>query len=407
MSNPSHATALVVPARVAPALLIIAVAHAFNDLFQAVLPSLYPTLQARFALSYAQLGLITLVFHLVGSILQPAVGWYTDRRPCPRLLPWGMLCMTGGMVTLAIAHSFAELLLVAAMIGLGSSIFHPEGSRAARAASPGRPGLAQSVFQFGGNIGSAAAPLLAATLVILPVEALALSLAGLSIGGMMLLRNMVQANLRRAVPMPIATSSLAALAPGPKAMALLLLVVLVMSKYVYLTCIANFYTFFLIERFEVSVAQAQGCLFVFLFAITLGTLQGGVLVDRLGRRRVIALSILGAGPFALLLPQVPLALAIGLSVLIGAIIASAFAAILLMAQELLPGRTGLVAGGFFGLTFGISGMAAAALGMAADHWGLITTFEYASCLPLLGILALALPKDDQSENVALRAGPDS
>ncbi len=391
--------ALAAHARVAPALLIIAVAHAFNDLFQAVLPSLYPTLQARFALSYAQLGLITLLFHLIGSICQPLVGWYTDRHPSPKLLPWAMGCMGAGMLLLTNASSFVEFLLVAALVGLGSSIFHPEGSRAARAASGGRLGLAQSVFQLGGNIGSAAAPLLLAILLFIPLGSLAVGLAVLALGVFMLLRKGVVANLQRPVTHTAAPSVLGLMPRGRKARAMLLLILLVISKYVYLACVANFYTFFLIERFTISIPDAQLYLFVFLLAIALGTLLGGLLVDRIGRRRVIALSILGACPFAGLLPHVPLVTAVGLSVLVGVIIASAFAAILLMAQELLPGRIGLVAGGFFGLTFGISGIAAAGLGVLADHWGLISTFEYASCLPLLGLIAWGLPKDDQSESV--------
>ena len=380
-------------AGVAPALWAIALVHGLNDLFQAVLPALYPLLQSRYALSYSQIGLITLVFHLVGSLCQPLVGWCTDRTPRPWLLPWAMLCMAAAMVLLARADSLPDFVLVAATIGLGSSIFHPEGSRAARSASPDRPGLAQSVFQLGGNIGSAAAPLLLASVLVLSLAQLAGWLCALALGGAWVLRRLQRANAARAQGTSNAPSALGALAPTAKTRALVLLSLLVLSKYLYLACIANFYTFFLIERFAVSIAQAQLYLFVFLLAITLGSLVGGPLVDRLGRRRVIMLSILGACPFALLLPYASLPLALGLSVLIGLIIASAFAAILLMAQDLLPGRSGLVAGAFFGLTFGISGIGAAGLGLLADRWGVVATFSAASGLPLLGLLACWLPRD--------------
>lgn len=293
------------PARLAPALWLIAVAHSLNDLFQAVLPSLYPELQIRFQLSYSQLGLITLMFHLIGSLCQPVVGWYTDHRPSPRLLPWAMMCMIVAMTLLAFADGFTDFLWVAAAVGLGSSIFHPEGSRAARAASEGRLGLAQSVFQLGGNIGSAVAPLLLATLLIMPIKHMALCLAGLAVCGLLLLRRALQISRSHIPSVRFSSASLATLSRGKKIKALLLLTLLLLSKYIYLACIANFYTFFLIERFAVTIAQAQILLFVFLLAITAGTLLGGPLVDRLGMRPVITLSILGACPFALWLPHAP------------------------------------------------------------------------------------------------------
>lgn len=390
--------ALTQPAnRVSPLLITIAMAHAINDLFQAVLPSLYPVLQSQYGLSYAQLGLLTLMFHLIGSLCQPLVGWHTDRRPCAWLLPCAMLCMGAGMVLLAYAEGFTGFMLAAALVGLGSSIFHPEGSRAARAVCAGRPGLAQSVFQLGGNLGSAAAPLLLATVLLMPIAQLGWWMAALAVAGWLLLRSVVRSNSNARL-MPVNPPSPLGLLPARrKVHALSLLVVLVLSKYVYLACIANFYTFFLIERFAMDIRQAQLYLFAFLAAITLGSLLGGPLVDRLGRRRVIVLSILGACPFALGLPLATPGLVLGLSLLIGVIIASAFAAILLMAQDLLPGRIGLVAGAFFGLTFGISGIGAAGLGVMADRWGVIAIFGYASCLPLLGLLALALPRDDDKK----------
>lgn len=389
---PAHSPAIL-RQPLAPTLLLIALAHSVNDLLQAVLPSLYPLLQQQYRLSYGQLGAITLVFHLIACLCQPAVGWFTDRRPCPRLLPWAMLGMLAGMLWLGQAKGFGDLLGVAALVGLGSSIFHPEASRAARAALPARAGLAQSVFQLGGNVGSAAAPLLLALLLSVPMAWMSLCLAALAVTGFGLLCSAVRAAAKGTLQTARrAASPLAALPRRRKAGALLLLTLLILSKYVYLACVANFYTFFLIERFAVSIAQAQLYLFVFLLAITLGTLVGGPLMDRLGRQRVIMLSILGACPFALLLTQAPLWLAVALSVLVGVFIASAFAAILLMAQDLLPGREGLVAGAFFGFTFGISGMAAAGLGVSADHWGVVATFSVASALPVLGVLACGLPK---------------
>lgn len=393
MPSSSSLRAADAPQAVAPALMLIAIAHSCNDLLQAVLPSLYPLLQQQYQFSYAQLGMITLVFHLVACLCQPAIGGYTDRRPCAWLLPCAMLCMLAGMWRLSNAMGYADFLWVAGLIGLGSAIFHPEASRAARAAEPHRPGLAQSVFQLGGNVGSAAAPLLLAALLLVPLGWMSLCLAALALLGLGLLCKVVLAGKARVPIAPRAASTLGALPRARKIRVLLLLTLLLLSKYLYLACVANFYTFFLIERFAVSIQQAQLYLFVFLLAITLGTLVGGPLMDRLGRQPVIAWSILGACPFALLLTQAPLWLAVALSVLVGVFIASAFAAILLMAQDLLPGRIGLVAGAFFGLTFGISGIAAAGLGALADHWGVVATFTAASCLPLLGVLALLLPKD--------------
>lgn len=378
----------------APTLLLIALAHSVNDLLQAVLPSLYPVLQQQYQLSYSQLGVMTLVFHLVACLWQPVVGWFTDRRPCPRLLPWAMLGLLAGMLCLGRASGFGDLLGVAALVGLGSSVFHPEASRAARAALPGRAGQAQSVFQLGGNVGSAAAPLLLAALLRVPMTEMSLYLATLALAGFGLLCGAVRAAAKTtAQPATRTVNNLGRLPRGRKVKALLLLTLLIFSKYVYLACVANFYTFFLIERFAVSIERAQLYLFVFLLAITLGTLVGGPLIDRIGRKRVIVLSILGACPFALLLPGATLWLAVTLSVLVGLFLASAFAAILLMAQDLLPGREGLVAGAFFGFTFGISGIAAAGLGAMADHWGVAATFTAASTLPLLGALAFGLPKD--------------
>ncbi|WP_455923144.1 MFS transporter [Pseudomonas putida] len=368
-----------------PLLLLLATAHVFNDLFQAVLPSLYPRLKSDFALSYSQIGLITLAFHATGCLCQPLVGALADRFALRWLLPLSMLCMALGMGVLGLAQGFAGLAGAAALVGLGSSLFHPQGSRLARQLSNGRPGLAQSVFQLGGNVGSALGPLLLAALLVvsLPVGAAWLVALALLGGGLLVV-------LVVAVPQaPSVADVVAATAQVPRA--LLLLAVLVMSKYVYLAAIANFYTFFLMDRFGLSTAQAQVQLFIFLAAIAAGSLIGGPLGDRIGRKPVIVLSILGVCPFTLWLPYASLPVTTLLSVVIGVTLASAFAAILVMAQELLPGRTGLVAGLFFGLTFGISGMAAAGLGMLADQVGVAMLFRLCAVLPLLGGLGLALP----------------
>jgi len=372
-----------------PLLLLLAGAHVFNDLFQAVLPSLYPRLKLDLHLTYAQIGLVTLAFHACGSLCQPLVGALVDRFELPRLLPLSMLCMAAGMGLLGKAEGFHGLLAAAAMVGLGSSLFHPQGSRLARQLAAGRPGLAQSLFQLGGNIGSALGPLLLAALLLMPVARGALWLLALALAGAGLLAWLVTA-----VPNAVGPAALR-LYPAPLTAdvrrPLALLAVLVLSKYVYLAAMANYYTFFLIERFQLSTAQAQVQLFVFLAAIAAGTLIGGPLGDRIGRKPVVVISILGACPFTLLLPYVSLPWTQVLAVLIGLVLASAFAAILVMAQELLPGRTGLVAGLFFGLTFGVSGVAAAGLGQLADQVGMVTMFRLCAALPLLGVLGLALP----------------
>ncbi|TBU94590.1 MFS transporter [Stutzerimonas kirkiae] len=391
-----------------PLLLAISTAHLFNDMLQALLPMLYPQLREAHGLSYGQLGAVTFVFHLVGSVCQPLVGAWGDRRPRTGLLPLAMLCSGLALSLLAFAQSFSGLLLVAGLLGLGSSLFHPEGSRSARMVSGGRHGLAQSVFQLGGNIGSALAPLLIALL----ISPLGLGLLGwlpllaVAGGGLLLWLRPRLAPYRAACPQG------GTLADGGRlhTVAMLLLSVLILSKYVYLAAMANYYSFYLIERFGLSAAQAQLQLFVFLAAVAVGTLLGGPLSDRFGQRPVILLSILGSCPFTLLLPQVGLEGAILLSVAIGVTMASAFPIIIVYAQRLMPQRIGLIAGFFFGLTFGISGIAAAVLGLLADWKGIVFLFEACAYLPLLGILALWLPRSEKAvtpglEGVALGSKP--
>lgn len=375
-------------------LLLISLVHLLNDLLQAVLPTLYPALKREYELSYGQLGLLTLVFHLVGALCQPLVGYCGDRRSRPWLLPSGMLCMALGLSLLAGAQSFSGLLWVAVLIGLGSSIFHPEAARACRQVSAGRFGLAQSVFQLGGNIGSALAPLLVA-LVLLPLGAPAMfCLPLLALFGCLLLWRAGRGG-RRYLGMRLAPGARPALAISINRqrvlLAMVLLSLMILSKYAYLAAMANFYSFYLIERFALSVAEAQLQLFLFLAAVAVGTLLGGPLGDRIGHRWVILLSLLGSCPFTLLLPHVGLTACMLLSMLIGVLMASAFPAIIVYAQQLLPDRVGLVAGYFFGLTFGVSGIAAAALGLLADHWGIERLFVLVGGLPLFGLLALWLP----------------
>lgn len=375
-----------------PLLVLISFTHLLNDLMQAVLPSLYPQLKTGYALSYGQIGLITLVFHLIGAVGQPLVGYCADRRRYPWLLPAAMVCMGAGLLLLAQAQSFAALLLVALLLGLGSAIFHPEATRACRQVAAGRFGLAQSVFQLGGNIGSATAPLLI-VLVVLPMHGLGwlplLALLGFAL--LVQVRRWVSGYQRRVTCQPTAVM-LRKLPRKTLLIAMALLSAMIVSKYAYLAVMANYYSFYLIERFALVPGQAQVQVGVFLAAVALGTLVGGPLGDRIGHRWVIALSLLGSCPFTLLLPYTGLLGTQVLSAFIGVLMASAFPAIIVYAQQLLPNRVGLVAGYFFGLTFGVSGIAAAALGLVADAYGIEQLFAQVACLPLIGLLALRLPR---------------
>jgi FSR family fosmidomycin resistance protein-like MFS transporter len=376
----------------------VAFVHLLNDCVQAVLPSIYPLLKQEFALSFTQVGLITLTFQCTASLLQPWIGLYTDKRPIPFLLPIGMCVTLCGVALLSVAGSFGVLLLAAGMIGIGSSTFHPEASRVARLASGGRFGFAQSLFQVGGNLGSAFGPLLAAAIVVgrgqgrigwftLFILVAVIVLAGVS---------RWYAGHLQSAPRKAASHAAPPLPRARVVKALAVLAMLVFSKYIYMASLSSYYTFYLIEKFHVAVGTAQMYLFLFLAAVAAGTFAGGPIGDRIGRKRVIWVSILGAAPFTLALPYVDLFWTAVLSVVIGLVLSSAFSAIVVFAQELVPGKVGMIAGVFFGLMFGISGIGAAAMGHIADVAGIETVYRIASFLPLLGILAALLPRMEQT-----------
>ncbi|MBU9848079.1 MFS transporter [Rahnella ecdela] len=372
----------------------ISVSHLLNDMIQSLILAIYPLLQSEFSLSFTQIGLITLTYQITASLLQPLIGYYTDKHPQPYSLPIGMGFTLSGLLLLAVAQSFPVVLLAAALVGTGSSVFHPESSRVARMASGGRHGLAQSLFQVGGNFGSSLGPLLAA-LIIAPYgkgNVAWFSLAAL-LGIVVLLqiskwyRQQNQIAKKRG---PV-NSNITVLPRKTVAMSLGILLVLVFSKYFYLTSLSSYYTFYLIHKFGVSVQNAQIHLFIFLFAVAAGTIIGGPVGDRIGRKYVIWASILGVAPFTLLLPHANLMWTSVLSVIIGVILASAFSAILVFAQELMPGKVGMVSGLFFGLAFGMGGLGAAVLGYVADKTSIELVYQICAFLPLLGILTAFLP----------------
>lgn len=385
----------------APAPTVIAVlfaisfSHLVNDTIQALIPSLYPMFKEEFRLSFGQLGWITFTFQCTASILQPLVGWATDRRPMPHSLAVGMGFTLVGVLALAVADSFSHLLLAAATVGLGSAIFHPEASRVAHMAAGARRGFAQSLFQLGGNAGSSLGPLLAALVVVARGHAHVAWFALFALVGVIVLWRIgtwQAQNFHRVAPRPAAAAHPAARLPRAKVvLALAVLVALIFSKYVYLTSLTTYYTLYLIHRFGVSVPASQMLLFVFLFSVAAGTIIGGPVGDRIGRKRVIWASILGVAPFTLALPHVGLGATAALTVLIGGILASAFSAILVYAQELVPGKVGMIAGLFFGLAFGIAGIGSAALGQLADHTGIEFVFRLCAFLPLIGLLTVFLP----------------
>jgi FSR family fosmidomycin resistance protein-like MFS transporter len=384
-------------------LVAISVSHLLNDTIQSLLPAIYPVLKNSFALSFAQVGLITFVFQVTASLLQPLVGTYTDRRPMPYSLTIGMGASLCGLLLLSVASSYPVLLLAAALVGIGSSVFHPESSRVARMASGGRYGFAQSVFQVGGNIGSALGPLLAASIV---VPAGQKSIAWFSIVallGMVVLWNVggwYKRHHNATAQRPRIVRAGPALSQARIVGALVVLVALVFSKFFYLASISSYYTFYLIEKFGVSVQTAQVLLFVFLASVAAGTLVGGPIGDRIGRKYVIWTSILGILPFTLALPHVGLAATVGLTIIIGFGLASAFPAIIVFAQELLPGKIGMVSGIFFGLAFGMGGLGAAALGALADHTSIVFVYQVTAFLPVIGLLTIFLPNIDRAKTAA-------
>ncbi|WP_338561736.1 MFS transporter [Erwinia sp. E_sp_B04_7] len=371
----------------------ISVAHLLNDMIQSLILAIYPLLQSEFTLSFVQVGLITLTFQVTASLLQPVIGYYTDKHPQPWSLPIGMGFTLGGLILLAVATNFPTILVAAALVGTGSSVFHPESSRVARMASGGRHGLAQSLFQVGGNFGSSLGPLLAA-LIIAPYgrgNVAWFTLAALLAIVVLLQISRWYQNQHRVAKNSAAPKEVTLLPRRKVAFAISILLVLIFSKYFYLTSLSSYYTFYLMQKFGLSVQNAQFHLFAFLFAVAAGTVIGGPVGDKVGRKRVIWVSILGVAPFTLLLPHASLWWTGVLSVIIGFVLASAFSAILVYAQELMPGRIGMVSGLFFGFAFGMGGLGAAVLGVVADHSSINTVYQICAYLPLLGILTIFLP----------------
>jgi FSR family fosmidomycin resistance protein-like MFS transporter len=371
----------------------ISTAHLINDMMQSLIVAIYPVLKGEFALSFTQIGLISLTYQLTASLFQPLVGLYTDKKPVPYSLPVGMTFTLSGLVLLAYAPSFALVLLAAALVGTGSSIFHPESSRVARMASGGQHGLAQSLFQVGGNTGSALGPLVAAAVIVPHGQHSVAWFAMVALVGIVLLLQVSKwygAN-RVVAARGAAKASTSTLSRKHVAGAIAVLLVLIFSKYFYIASISSFYTFYLIEKFGLSVQSAQMHLFLFLAASAAGTLIGGPVGDRIGRKPVIWGSILGVAPFALALPHVGLMWTTVFTILIGLILSSAFSAILVYAQELIPGKVGAVSGLFFGFAFGMGGLGAAALGILADATSIDFVYSVCAFLPLLGVVTALLP----------------
>jgi MFS transporter, FSR family, fosmidomycin resistance protein len=379
-------------------LLSICLCHLINDMLQSLLAAVYPTLKTEFHLSFAQIGLVTLAYQLTASLLQPIVGLYADRRPTPFSLPSGTLFTFTGLLLLSGAKSYPALLTGACILGVGSSVFHPESSRVARMASGGRPGLAQSLFQVGGNVGSALGPVGAAIVVVRwgqrslgAFSLLALVSTGILSGVGLWYKHHGLSRLNTSRGAPHASRAAGSLSPKQLSTSIAVLMALIFSKFVYLASFTSYYTFYLMQRFDVSVQSAQMHLFALFAAVALGTLAGGPLGDRFGRKHVIWFSILGVLPFAVALPYVDLFWTGALSLVIGFILASAFPAIVVYGQELIPGRVGMIAGLFFGLSFGAAGLGAALLGKLADATSIEHVYRVVAFLPALGVFAALLP----------------
>jgi FSR family fosmidomycin resistance protein-like MFS transporter len=376
-------------------LLALSLSHFLNDMLQSLIVALYPLLKGEFRLSFVQIGAITLTYQICASLLQPFIGSYTDKHPQPYSLSVGMGFTLTGILMLAFAPNYSSVLAAAALIGAGSSIFHPESSRIARLASGGRHGLAQSIFQVGGNSGSAVGPL-AAALIILPLGQTSIAWFALAALLAIVILARVGAWYKRQHLQPKGADSQGATAPSPVssgrvAWSMGILILLLFSKYFYITSITSFYSFYLIEKFHVTVGSAQIHLFMFLAAAAIGTLFGGAIGDRVGRKIVIWVSVLGVAPFTLLLPHADLYWTGILTFIIGLVLSSAFSAILVFAQELIPGKVGAVSGLFFGFAFGIGGIGAALLGAVADVRGIDFVYRICAYLPLLGLAAAFLP----------------
>jgi MFS transporter, FSR family, fosmidomycin resistance protein len=375
-------------------LIAASVSHLLNDTIQSLIPAVYPVLKASFQLNFTQIGLITLTFQITASMLQPVVGLYTDHRPQPFSLAIGMGFSLIGLIWLSVASSYWMILCASALVGLGSSVFHPEASRLARMASGGRYGFAQSLFQVGGNAGQSLGPLLAAIVVGTRGQSRIAWFSAVALLAIFILFNAgrwYQSNLFRLKNVSRRSVEGVHLSRRTILFALAILVALIFSKFFYLACISSYYTFYLIDRFQVTIQQAQLLLFLFTFSVAAGTIVGGPVGDRIGRKLVIWVSILGAAPFTLLLPYANLPVTAGLSVVIGFVLASAFSAILVYAQELMPGKVGMVSGLFFGFAFGMGGIGSAVLGQLIDMTNIRFVFQLCAFLPLLGLLTAFLP----------------
>lgn len=376
-------------------LIICGISHFLNDMIQSIIPSIYPILKDKFYFSFAQIGIITLIFQMTSSILQPFTGLYADKHPRPYALSVGMCFTLVGLLVLAFAENYLLILLAVSVVGLGSSVFHPTASRVAQLASGGKKSLAQSIFQVGGNGGSALGPLLAAA-IILPLGQHSISFFALAalLAAIIMVRlgSWYKARMAYATKHPQKTVGINTnISKRAKYGALAILIILVFSKYFYTSCITSYFTFFLIDKFGISVGASQLCLFVFLAAFAIGTVAGGLLGDKFGRKYVIWFSILGSAPFALIMPYANFAWTIVCTFLSGLIIASAFSSIVVYATDLMPDKVGLIAGIFFGLMFGLGGLGSAFFGWLADKTSIEFIFQVSAYLPLLGIIAGFLP----------------
>ena len=377
-----------------PVLLALSFSHLINDTIQSLIPAIYPLVKDSLHLTFGQIGLITLTYQLTASLLQPLVGLYTDKNPKPYSLAIGMGFTLLGLISLSQAHHFYLVLLSVGLVGIGSSVFHPEASRLAYMASGGKHGMAQSLFQLGGNAGSSLGPLFAAMIIVPKGQS---SISWFSLGAILAIVVMLNIsswyknNTHRIKSKSKGVAPSSILPQQKVVFAMCILLVLVFSKYFYMASMTSYYTFYLISKFNVSVQSAQVYLFIFLFAIAAGTFIGGPVGDRIGRKYVIWISILGVAPFSLLLPHANLMWTSVLSVFIGVILSSAFSAILVYAQELVPGKVGMIAGLFFGLAFGMGGVGSAVLGNLADHTSIQYVFQICAYLPLIGLLTGLLP----------------
>lgn len=383
-------------------LFTISFTHLLNDMMQSVIPAIYPLIKDNFNLSFTQIGMITLTFQLTASLLQPFVGFYTDRKPRPYSLAIAMAFTLAGLVLLSVSVSFVSLLIAVSLIGIGSSIFHPESSRVAHLASGGKKGLAQSIFQLGGNAGSAIGPLLAAWIVIPHGQSNIVWFSIAAILGILILTRIGKwykehLYLKKKASAGTEEQSEPVLSKKRVLSSLAILLVLIFSKYFYMAGMTSYFTFYLIDKFHVSVQQSQMYLFIFLAAVAAGTMIGGPLGDRFGRKYIIWISILGAAPFTLLLPFASLFWTGVLAVIIGVIISSAFSAILVYATDLVPGKVGMIAGLFFGFAFGMGGVGSAVLGWLADRTSIEYIFKICAFLPLIGIITGFLPNIEHKQ----------